>query len=302
MKTSFFALFGALTALSATAGSRSSGSYSVPADSADAGGRRVTSASYANHGCLGGVGGIGTVVAPPQMARHGYLGQLYEVTGLALGANPTNVNEGATRQLTARAVLDDATVINLTAASVGWSVVNGPITSISPAGLATAGHVYEHTPATVQGSFQSRIGTLGLQVRNVSNDDFGSYAGDGLDDAWQVANFGLNNPNAGPDGDPDGDGQNTGYEYLVGSLPMDGNSYFRLRVERVPGQPTQRNLIFSPRVAGRTYTPQFKLDLGAPGFTDLGGTSTTDIGPTRTVTDLNATEPNKFYRIRITLP
>jgi hypothetical protein len=301
-KTSLLALLGAMTALGASAASRSSASYSVPADSADAGGRPATSASYASHGCIGGVGGIGTVVAPAQIAKHGYMGQLYEVSGLALGANPTTVDEGASRQLTARAMLDDATSINLGAATVSWSVVSGPINGISAAGLATAGSVYEHTPATVHGSFQSRVATLGLLVRNVGNDDYGMYAGDGLDDAWQVAQFGHNNPNAGPGGDPDGDGQNTGYEYVAGTLPLDGTSYFQLWIESVPGQPTHRNLVFSPRVSGRTYVPEFTLDLGSGIFDKLDGFSTTDIGPTRTITDVNATEPTKLYRVRITMP
>ena len=98
MKTSIHALLGALTAISATAGSRSSANYSIPADTADAGGRRVNSASYASQGCIGGIAGIGNVVAPAQIAKHGYLGQLYDVTGFAVGANPTNVIEGATRR------------------------------------------------------------------------------------------------------------------------------------------------------------------------------------------------------------
>jgi len=302
MKTSLLGLLGVLTAMSANAGSRSSASYSVPADSADAGGRRATSAGYANHGSIGGVGGIGTVVAPAQVAKHGYLGQLYDVTGLALGANPTNVNEGTTRQLTARALLDDATSLNIAAARVNWSVVSGPINSISGTGVATGGNVYEHTPATVRGGYLSYSATLELFVRNVGNDDFGAYAGDGLDDAWQVAQFGLSNPNAGPNGDPDGDGQNTGYEYVAGTLPLDGSSYFVFWIEKVPGQPTHKNLVLRPLVAGRTYIPEFTLDLGTASFDKLDGFSTADVGPTRTITDLNATETNKFYRVRITVP
>lgn len=284
------------------AGTRSSANYSVPADTTDAGGSRTTSAAYTIDGSIGGIGGVGTVGAPATTAKHSYIGQLYEVTGLALTASPTNVNEGATRQLAAQAVLDDATALTITPASVGWSVLNGPVSSITPAGLATAANVYQDTVATVQGSYLTRVATLGLLVLNVGNDDFGSYAGDGLDDAWQVQYFGLNNPLAGPGQDPDADGQNNGYEHIVGSIPIDGTSYFRLRIERVSGQPTHRDLIFSPRVAGRTYTPQYKLGLDAPQFLDLGGTSTTDIGPTRTVTDLNAVESNKVYRVRISLP
>ena len=77
----------------ARAASRSSANYSVPADTQDAGGRRATSASYSNSGCVGGVAGLGAVAAPAETAKHGYLGQLYDVKSLQLSANPTNVNE-----------------------------------------------------------------------------------------------------------------------------------------------------------------------------------------------------------------
>jgi len=193
-------------------------------------------------------------------------------------------------------------MLNIAATRVNWSVVSGPINSISAAGVATAGNVYEHTPATVCGAYLSYNATLGLLVRNVGNDDFGMYAGDDLDDAWQDAQFGMNNPAAAPGGDPDADGQTTGYEFVAGTLPMDGTSYFQLWIESVPGQPTHRNLNFRPRVAGRTYIPEFTLDLGTAIFDKLDGFSTTDVGQTRTITDVNATEPTKLYRIRITLP
>ena len=46
---------------SAFAGSRSSASNNVPADSTDAGGRRATSAAYSHDGSIGGIAGVGTV-------------------------------------------------------------------------------------------------------------------------------------------------------------------------------------------------------------------------------------------------
>jgi hypothetical protein len=291
-----------LAAFNTTAASRGSASYTVPADSADAGGRRATSARYTHDGCVGVIGGVGTVAVLAETMKHGYIGQLYEVSGFVLNASPATVNEGATRQLNARASLDDATTLNVANSAVSWSLVSGPILSIGAGGLATAANVYQNTPATIRGDWRTHTATLGLTVLNVGNDDFGTYAGDGLDDAWQVQYFGVGSPNAGPNGDPDGDGQNTSYEYTVGSIPTDGSSYFRLRIEPVPGQPTQKNLVFSPRLAGRTYTPQYKHDFNAPGWDNLGGISVLDAGPQRTVTDLNAVEPEKFYRIRVTLP
>jgi len=295
-------LANALILSNALAGSRFSATYSVIADSVDAGGARSMSAQYENDGSLGGTGGIGAATMPAVVVKPGYIGQLYEVTALALSADPTNVNEGATRQLDASALLDDGSTQNLSASSVAWSVSLGPIDSVSPSGLATAARVYQDTAATVVASGLERVATLGLLVHNISNDDFGSYAIDGLDDAWQVQYFGLNNPNAGPNSDPDGDGQDNRYEYLVGSNPTDRTSYFRLFIQAVHGHPTQRNIIFSPRVPGRTYSVQYKLGLDASAFTDLDSISLTDVGLTRTVTDLSAAETSKFYRVRITLP
>ena len=286
----------------AFAASRSSASYSVPADTADAGGRRATSAAYTHDGSIGGIAGVGTVAAPVEVAKHGYLGQIYNATSLALSANLTNVNEGATRQLAARALLDDGTTLNLAPAAVAWSPASGPILSISAGGLLTAANVYEDTSATAQGTWRGLSATLGLRVINSENDNFGTYASDGIDDAWQVQYFGVGNPNAGPGGDPDGDEQSTGYEYYAGSNPTDGSSFFRFRIEQIPGQPTRKNLVFSPRVPDRIYAIHYKLDFNSSDWEKLNGFSVSDAGPQRTVTDMHATETNKFYRVEISMP
>ena len=77
-----------LIAAAAHAGPRTSANYTIATDTADAGGRRTTSANYTNDGSLGGVAGISTVAAPAETAKHGYLGQLSAVTGLVLSATP----------------------------------------------------------------------------------------------------------------------------------------------------------------------------------------------------------------------
>lgn len=72
---------GALAALllalaaSAHAGPRTSAAYAIPAETADAGGTRATSATYTHDGSLGGVAGISTAATPAATAKHGYLGQ-----------------------------------------------------------------------------------------------------------------------------------------------------------------------------------------------------------------------------------
>ena len=120
----------------AEAGSRTSASYAVSTDTVDAGGQKTTSASYSNDASMGGIAGISTVAAPSEVAKHGYIGQLYELTGVIVSASPTTVNETSTRQLNVAANLDDATTLALPATSVIWSVFTGPITSINASGLA----------------------------------------------------------------------------------------------------------------------------------------------------------------------
>ena len=139
-------------------------------------------------------------------------------------------------------------------------------------------------------------------VLDINPDNYGTYAGDGLPDSWQVTYFGIGNPNAAPGLDPDGDGQTNFFEYVANTIPTDGNSLFRLRIERVTGQPTRKNLVFSPRYPSRTYTPVYRTNVASGTWNALTGTSTSDADLERTVTDLNATNVTKFYRVQISLP
>lgn len=296
-------LASALSAAALHAGPRSSASYSIPTDTIDSGGTRAVSTSYRNDGSLGGIAGISAVASPSQTAKAGYIAQLYDITGLTLTAASLNVNETATDQLAAWQALDDGTFLAVLANAVAWSVVSGPLTSVNANGLATAGLVFKDTAATAQGTFLGQTGTLGLTVKNVNIDDFGAYAGDGLDDNWQVRFFSLPpNANAGPLVDPDHDGQNNLFEYTAGLDPTDPLSKFNWRIEPVPGFPTVKKLIFSPRFSDRTYTIKATPTLGTGAvWSTLNGTAT-DLGAERTVTDANAIEEMKYYKLEITKP
>ena len=286
----------------ALAKTRTSASYALTTETVDAGGARGTSASYSNRGSAGGVVGLSTVAAPVEVAKHGYIGQLYDIAGLAVTTAPTTVNEGGTRQLAAAQFLDDATTLPVNAAAVSWSVQSGPIASISSAGLVTAAIVYQDTAASVQGSYAGTTGSLGLTVLNVNVDDFGTYAGDQIDDAWQVQYFGVGNPSAAPGVDASGTGQTNLFKYVAGLNPIDPTSRFSLNIAPVVGQPTQMNLVFSPRLSDRTYTVTATPDLVTGSYVPLASSSTSDSGPQRTVTDLAATGARKFYRVEIAKP
>jgi len=248
------------------------------------------------------LGGVSTAGALLETVKSGYVGQLYEITGLALTAGSPNVNEGTTDLLAAWQALDDASFLAVPAARVAWSVASGPLTRISAAGLATAGIVYQDTAAAVQGIYLGQTGALGLTVKNVNLDDFAEYAGDGLDDAWQVQHFGAPpNANAGANADADGTGQTNLFKYVAGLNPLDG-SRFALTIAPVLGQPAQKNLIFSPVVAGRTYTISATSNLAAPTWSPIVASAPNDNGATRTITDLSSTGTPKFYRVEITKP
>ena len=130
-------------------------------------------------------------------------------------------------------------------------------------------------------------------------DNFGSYAGDGLGDGWQVQYFGLNNPQAGPNVDASGTGQTNMFKYVAGLVPTDPASRFSVWVEPVPGQTAQVRVIFFPRLDGRTYTVKASPSLAAGSWAPLGSSSTTDNGNERTVTDLNASGTKRFYTVEV---
>jgi hypothetical protein len=288
-------LFALLAA--AQAPPRGSANYSVAADSV-ADGSRSGSAGYTNDGSMGDIGGLSSAASPAKSAKTGYVGQLYEISALQVSAPSLTVNEGGTLQLNAAHLLDDATTITLPSNSIAWSVQSGPITNISSGGLATAGIVYQDSAATVQGTFLGNTGSLNLTVLNVNHDDFGSYAGDGIDDAWQMQNFGANNSGAGPNAISDGSGLTNLFKFTAGLVPNNAASRFNLSTTPVSGQPGQFNITFNPSLVDRQYTVESSIDLIH--WNTLSGPFAGN-GSTQTVTD-SSSGGLKFYRVQITKP
>jgi hypothetical protein len=89
--------------------------------------------------------------------------------------------------------------------------------------------------------------------------------------------------------------------FLFRIIPTDALSKFNWRIEAVPGFPTQKKLIFSPRFTDRTYTVKTATTLGVP-MTTLTGSTSSDNGNERTVTDTSATGSTKFYSVEIVKP
>jgi hypothetical protein len=260
-----------------------------------AGGRQSVG-TFVVDGSIGGIGGsasVGTVIA-----RHGVAGQLTDLQSVAVSASPASLNEGTTRQLTATAVFTDATTLSLAATAVTWSATGGGLASVSTTGLATAATVYQDTNGVARADYLGQFGTLTLAVANVSTDDFSTYAGDTIDDAWQVTHFGLASASAAASADPDGDGQNNLFEYLAGTTPTSAASAMTVAIAK---SGAQRTVSFAPVTAGRTYTVEYATSLTTRNFTPLTGTPVDNAG-TRSLTDSSTSDAARYYRVRISLP
>jgi PKD repeat protein len=122
--------------------------------------------------------------------------------------------------------------------------------------------------------------------------------------AWQLQYFGsTNSSQAQPTADADGTGQNNLFKYIAGLNPTNPASVFVFNVASVPNQSTEENLVFSPAVAGCTYTPLFSTNLLNGSWAPLTtGTSPVTNGTQVTITDTNATLPQGFYQIEISGP
>lgn len=285
-------------AATAQAGTRTSTNYIVSSDTTDGGGKRATSTNYTNDGSAGGIVGISTVATPAETVKGGYVAQLYDVSGLTLTAVTLDVNEIGTNQLAAWQALDDLSLLAVPVGSVTWSVPSGPLT-INASGLAEGGAVFRNTAAMAQGIYAGNTGTLSLTVINTMFDNFGSYADDSLEDAWQVQYFGLNNPLAAPGVDSDQDGFDNQFEFAAGTVPTDPASVFHWRMESVSGQ---IRLVFSPRFTDRTYTVKTSTSLQSATWIPLNGAIVTDNGNERTVTTPSTAGQRMFYKVEVSKP
>jgi len=280
---------------------RESTDYVMTVEDSSQGGGRSVSADYEVDLTVGSAGGLS--IASDTSLRSGYAGQLYDVVSLQLGVDPVSIEEGGSGQLSAHALCDDETLLALTVGEVNWSVACGPIIGIDSAGVATADLVWQDSQASVNGDYNALTGTITLTVMDIYPDNYGSYAYDGITDLWQYFYFGADNPLAAASADPDDDGQNNLFEFTAGLNPTNQLSRFLLEIAQVPGQPDYKELVFSPIVSGRTYDVVSATNLTAATWQTLPGTPpTSDDGDQRTVTDTAATQPVKFYRVRVTAP
>jgi hypothetical protein len=290
-----------LIALSCTfvqAGSRTSAHYSLTAETQNLAGERVTSSSYRMDVTAGDPGVTSSSAA--DTLQGGFAGQLTEFASLVLGADRDSVAETAVRQLSAMFTLDDGTLTILPAGKLNWAVQNGPGAGVSSDGLFLAGTVFADATATVRASHGGVEGMFDITVINVTQDDFGAYAGDGLDDDWQQQHFGADNPSAGPDQDPDNDGLTNLFEFAARLDPTSATSVFDTIITRNPSQPSFRSIVFGPISPEVSYRVESSPSLGKDAnWQPLADFTIDEVNGQRIVTDTGSLAPMRFYRIRL---
>jgi hypothetical protein len=295
------ALAGAAVWMAATAAAqvRSSADYSVTSDVLGAGGGGGAAAQYDAQSHVGGAVGLAAGGSPACTLKHGFVGGIYEVTGLSLTASPESLPENGTREVSASAVLDDDTRLVLADSDPDWTVDGWPLVAVSPSGVVTAGTVYASTSGTVRASYDGQSNSLILAVINVGNDDFQTYAGDGLPDGWQVGWFGIDNPSAGPDVDVEGDGHNNLEEYVADTDPTDPSSYLCIMaISNAAG-----TWVRFPSSAQREYSLLRRVSLDEGNWLPVAGMTNVDgVGGAQWLQDTNAAGSARYYRVRVQIP
>jgi subtilisin-like proprotein convertase family protein len=112
---------------------------------------------------------------------------------------------------------------------------------------------------------------------------------DGLDDRWEMANFG--NLNQGTLDDPDHDGSWNAREQALGTNPNANQTPFALSASIT--QPGVTRFSF-PSIEGVVYTIRSTTDLNEP-FADIG-TTVGEFGETEIISDLG--DPRRFFLLR----
>ena len=291
------------TAGAAAQSTSSSASFQLLSAEPGAGGGKVSGGAITAETSTGDAiaGGVSGPTADQVQGKGGYTGQLYDVAGVEVSASPSSIGEGATSQLSAQADLDDDTKLALVPTELVWSVLNGPVTGISTSGVATAGLVYEDRSATLRGSYAGFDDDVAVTVLDVDPDNFGGYAGDEIDDDWQVGFFGLPpNADAGPGVDADGDEQSNLFEFLAGFSPVDRSSFFELSLLGF-GAPGVFELSINKVIPGRTYTLLSNTDLN-PSYLPVGAPfSVASEEADKPLQDTGA-GVRQFYKVRISKP
>ncbi len=275
----------------------------------DLGGTVQTFGDARNVGFVGTPGSVATADGGNIVARQGGVAMVYNATGYTVAANPSVINEaGATPEsstratLSARIVFDDES-FDEAGVPVTWSPVTNQVITVSPEGVAQAQAVYEDTVAAFGGTVAGVPATNFLTVVNVLPDNFGAWAGDTFDDAWEIAQ--------GMAGAVDPDATNSGFPawqlYALGLNPA-----------VAPGVPLETGQIETNGYISITYTrnpyaTNYTFAVQETGNLSLGFSNmvnpvsvTNEVGGVEQITTRGSAPINstnrQFLRLQITKP
>lgn len=147
--------------------------------------------------------------------------------------------------------------------------------------------------------FHSFASDLVAQDFNYDRDVFllhltqGDSDGDGMDDDWEMANFGDLSRDGG--GDFDHDGQSDLAEFLAGTDPTNGNSIFRALTVQAAGSSLTK-IIWSA-VPGKAYQVQYKTNLNSAAWLNLPGVVAAASSTGSALDNQAGQGPRRFYRV-----
>jgi len=143
---------------------------------------------------------------------------LFNVNGLTIGTDPTQLPEGGTANVFGLASYDDNTSAGVPGAELATSFSGGAQgVTLSPNGIITAPPVYQNMNVTLQGTYAGLTASSVLNVLDVDKDNWGALAGDGFPDDWQNR-MGVTSALT-KTGDNDADGRSNALEYVLNTNP-----------------------------------------------------------------------------------
>lgn len=143
---------------------------------------------------------------------------LFNVNGLAIGTDPTQLPEGGTATVFGLASYDDNTSAAIPGSELATTFSGGAQgVTLSPNGTVTAPPVYQNMNVTLLGSYAGLTASSILNVLDVEKDNWGALAGDGFPDDWQNR-MGVTSALT-KTGDNDADGRSNALEYVLNTNP-----------------------------------------------------------------------------------
>lgn len=264
-----------------------------PASSDQAGGGSRQTARYTLDDAVGGWSHLaeadaGTWIKPD------FCGSLVDPVGLEVVSPAPSLGEGQALQLASVLRCDDDSRLG-NGFTTHWQVVTGPLLG-SGDGWVTGQPVYRDSNAIAQASSAGLSAQTTLLIRNTHLDNYGLYAGDLVDDAWQVQYFGLDNPLALAGADPDQDGADNLYEFTTDTNPGLDTDTFALAIQR------QTNLVqvgLGPLATGRTYRVQRATNLFASAWSGVTNIVADSPEWVHYLADTQSEDQVNFYRVAV---